>query len=96
MKNSRSLVLSVVTATAIAAIALPMYADSTGPRTEKWPGVDETVIGKFAEEAGATAREPFIEGDMLLFCFLIAGAVGGFVGGYCFRMLFKEGKPAPK
>jgi len=28
------------------------------------------------------------QGDLLLFLFLLAGAVGGFVMGYCFRGLF--------
>ena len=57
----------------------------------KWSGVDESVVEKFAKEAGRPAREPFIntdQGDLLLFVFLIAGASGGFVAGYCFRELF--------
>ncbi len=56
-----------------------------------WPGVDEAVVEKVAEEAGHPAREPYIntdKGDVLLFLFLVAGAVGGFVAGYCFRGLF--------
>lgn len=56
-----------------------------------WSGVDETVIEKFAEKAGRPAREPFIntdQGDLLLFVFLLAGAVGGFAAGYWFRVLF--------
>lgn len=60
----------------------------------KWAGVDETVVEKFAEAAGRPSRPPYInvgEGDMLLFCFLTAGTIGGFVAGYCFRMLFSEG-----
>lgn len=68
----------------------------TGPlcppgRTASWSGVDETVIEKFAEQAGRTAREPFIntdQGDLLLFVFLVAGIIGGFIGGYYFRALF--------
>lgn len=59
----------------------------------KWSGVDETVVEKFAEQAGRPARDPYInvgEGDMLLFCFLVAGAVGGFVLGYNYRRLFRE------
>ena len=54
-------------------------------RAASWSGVDETVIEKFAEKAGRTAREPFIntdQGDLLLFVFLLAGIVGGFIGGY--------------
>ena len=60
-------------------------------RAAPWSGVDETVIEKFAEKAGQTAREPFIntdQGDLLLFVFLVAGIVGGFIGGYNFRVLF--------
>ena len=57
----------------------------------KWTGVDESVVEKFAEAAGRPARKPYIntdQGDLLLFFFLIAGAAGGFVAGYCFRELF--------
>jgi hypothetical protein len=60
-------------------------------RAASWSGVDETVIEKFAEKAGRTAREPFIntdQGDLLLFVFLVAGIVGGFIGGYNLRVLF--------
>lgn len=56
-----------------------------------WKGVDETVVEKFAAEAGRPAHEPWIntdQGDLLLFLFLIAGAAGGFVAGYAFRGLF--------
>ncbi len=60
-------------------------------RAASWPGVDETVIEKFAEKAGRKAREPLInteQGDLLLFVFLVAGIVGGFIVGYNFRVLF--------
>jgi len=60
-------------------------------RAASWSGVDETVIEKFAEQAGRKAREPFInteQGDLHLFVFLLAGMVGGFIGGYNFRVLF--------
>jgi hypothetical protein len=56
-----------------------------------WEGVDKTVVEKFAQQAGHPAREPFINtdrGDLLLFLFLLAGAVGGFIAGYTFRGLF--------
>jgi len=56
-----------------------------------WAGVDETVVEKTAREAGRPPREPLINtdhGDLLLFCFLLAGAIGGFILGYCFRALF--------
>jgi len=57
----------------------------------EWEGVDEAVVKKFAEQAGRPPREPYINttrGDLLLFCFLLAGTVGGFAGGYYFRELF--------
>ena len=60
-----------------------------------WSGVDETVVEKYAEAAGRPARKPYIntdQGDLLLFCFVIAGAAGGFVSGYCFRELFPPKK----
>ncbi len=58
--------------------------------SEKWPGVDESVVEKFAKEHGREAREPLIntdQGDILLFVFLIAGAAGGFAAGYCWKTL---------
>jgi ABC-type cobalt transport system substrate-binding protein len=63
----------------------------TSGRAASWAGVDETVIEKFAEKAGRPAWKPFIntdQGDLLLFVFLLAGAVGGFAAGYWFRVLF--------
>ncbi len=70
-------------------------------QTASWSGVDETVIEKFAEKAGRTAREPFIntdQGDLLLFVFLVAGIIGGFIGGYSFRILFppRQGNESKK
>lgn len=60
---------------------------------EKWPGVDETVVEKVARERGREARTPLIntdQGDLLLFVFLVAGAIGGFAAGYWWRMLVTE------
>lgn len=60
-----------------------------------WVGVDEAVVEKIAREHGREARQPLIntdKGDLLLFVFLVAGAVGGFVGGYYWRALVKEKK----
>ncbi|MEK6777122.1 MAG: cobalt ABC transporter permease [bacterium] len=57
---------------------------------EKWPGVDESVVEKYAKEHGREAREPLIntdQGDLLLFVFLLAGTVGGFAAGYYWRVL---------
>ncbi len=58
---------------------------------ERWQGVDETVVGKVAREAGRPPRAPLLptdQGDLQLFAFLLAGALGGFVAGYTFRGLF--------
>jgi cobalt/nickel transport protein len=55
-----------------------------------WSGVDDSVVGKFAAAAGRHAHAPLLEGDLLLFAFLVAGIVGGFVLGYYFRTLFVE------
>lgn len=56
----------------------------------KWPGIDESVVEKVAREHGRPSREPLIntdQGDLLLFLFLLAGAVGGFCGGYYWRVV---------
>ncbi|MDH4027633.1 MAG: hypothetical protein OEU95_02220 [Nitrospirota bacterium] len=61
---------------------------------DNWAGVDESVVEKFAQEHGREAAEPLIntdQGDLLLFVFLLAGAVGGFAGGYYWRMLTEKG-----
>ena len=74
-------------------------AASSAPAEEKagkWPGVDESVVEKVAREQGREAREPIIntdQGDLLLFVFLLAGAVGGFAAGYYWRRLITEKTP---
>jgi ABC-type cobalt transport system substrate-binding protein len=62
----------------------------TAVSAAKWGGVDESVVEKYADEYGREAREPLINtdrGDLLLFVFLLAGAVGGFAAGYYWRQL---------
>jgi len=62
--------------------------------SDKWPGVDEAVVKKIAREHGREDRPsliPAAEGDLQLFLFLLAGAAGGFVAGYYWRVLL-EGK----
>lgn len=84
IKNYMSLIILAV------ALAFP-FLFSSAAHSAEWKGVDETVVEKFAEEAGRPSREPFIntdQGDILLFMFLLAGAVGGFAAGYFFRALF--------
>jgi len=85
-----------------AALALALLAGITFlivRVTPQWEGVDDTVVGKYAKEAGHPARKALIDtdrGDLLLFFFLIAGTAGGFVGGYYFRELFPPRQDAPK
>ncbi|MBE0446679.1 MAG: hypothetical protein IBX64_00950 [Actinobacteria bacterium] len=60
-----------------------------------WSGVDESVVEYYAEQAGRPAWTPLINtdrGDLLLFMFLLAGAIGGFVIGYYWRTLFNDTK----
>jgi hypothetical protein len=68
----------------------------------RWSGVDETVVERYAAEQGRTPVAPLIntdQGDLLLFAFLIAGALGGFVLGWYARVLFpptrtgRDGEP---
>lgn len=64
-----------------------------GPRP--YTGVDEAVVEKIAREHGREARRPLLdpgEGDLLLFAFLVAGAVGGFSAGYYWRTLTQQRK----
>lgn len=63
---------------------------------KEWLGIDETIVEKYAQEHGRGARTPLIntdQGDLLLFVFLLAGATGGFLAGYCWRKLVVE-KPS--
>jgi len=56
----------------------------------KWQGVDESVVEKVARDHGREAHTPLIntdQGDLLLFVFLLAGAVGGFAAGYYWKSL---------
>ena len=79
----------------LAACLLALAARLAPAADERWPGVDKTVVEKFAEQSGRRAREPYIntdQGDLLLFLFLTAGAVGGFIAGYTFRGLFPPRK----
>jgi len=81
-----ALLISLCIAGTVLSSAIP--ADAA-----KWSGVDEAVIGKVAREHGREAGEPLIDleqGDVGLFLFLIAGALGGFAAGYYWRSLLAE------
>ncbi len=60
----------------------------------EWGGVDESVVEHYATQAGRPPRDPYINtdrGDLLLLVFLLAGTAGGFVAGYSYRTLLREG-----
>ena len=79
-------------------ILYPICYAWAAEKSEKWPGIDESVVEKIAKDHGREAREPIIntdQGDLLLFVFLLAGAVGGFVAGYYWRKLISEKAPLP-
>ena len=43
-------------------------------KSEKWPGVDESVVEKYAKEHGREAREPFINTDQAT-CFSLSSCL---------------------
>lgn len=68
-------------------LGLPALAEEKA----KYSGVDETVVEQIAQEHGRSAWTPFIntdQGDVLLFVFLCAGAIGGFILGINYQKLF--------
>ncbi len=74
---------------------LIMWPASGLQAAEQWQGLDEAVVRKIAREHGRTAKKPLIdtgEGDLQLFAFLLAGVVGGFAAGYCWRSLLEGRK----
>lgn len=81
-------------ATSLALIIL-IFSCSISIAEDKWAGVDEAVVEKVAKEHGREAVTPLIntdQGDLLLFVFLTAGALGGFVSGYYWRVLLEKKK----
>jgi hypothetical protein len=72
-------------------LAAAAYFGLRNTSSSKWAGVDETVVERYARAAGRPPHRPLIDtdqGDLLLFVFLVAGVVGGFVAGYYFREIF--------
>lgn len=70
-----------------------------GEKAEKWEGVDKAVVEKIAKEQGRAASEPLInteQGDLMLFLFLTAGAIGGFIAGYSYRALTERKTVIPE
>ncbi|WP_438007689.1 hypothetical protein WME89_02500 [Sorangium sp. So ce321] len=80
--------------------ALPLAAALwlAGCGGASWDGVDEAVVRRVAEDAGRHDTGPLfagLEGDLLLFAFLWAGLLAGFVIGYYARVLFVERADQP-
>jgi cobalt/nickel transport protein len=93
-ERKRKLKILMLHVLLVTMLLFAFYFFTLGPRS--WPGVDEAVVEKIASEHGREAKRPLIdpgEGDILLFAFLAAGAVGGFTAGYYWRMLVAE-KPS--
>jgi hypothetical protein len=72
-------------------VLFAFYFFTLAPRP--YVGVDEAVVEKIAAEHGRAPRKPLVEGDLLLFLFLCAGAAGGFVAGYYWRKLGEHKHP---
>lgn len=80
---------------AVSLLLLVAVAFGASASAADYVGVDEAVVEKFAANAGRKPTPPLANvdnGDLGLFLFLTAGAIGGFVCGYCFRSLSPEGK----
>jgi hypothetical protein len=98
--NKKAAALSLGLLLPIIVAALCYWALSTGSRASSigeasWAGVDEVVVERYAAAAGREAQKPLINtdsGDLLLFVFTAAGIAGGFMAGYCWRMLTAEKK----
>ena len=90
MKSKLRLVLALMLL--LLNCSLPLVAAAG----EKWSGVDDTVVGKYAKEHGREKRASFIntdQGDLLLFVFLLAGVLGGFTAGYSWCLLVNKKNP---
>ena len=55
-----------------------------------WQAADDMVEQRFAAQGGRKPTEPAAEdrGELPGFFAMLAGAIGGFIAGYCFRALF--------
>ncbi len=100
LKTKKRLLSFLVFSLAFLAISLLPLAISPLPSVavaaEKWQGVDESVVEKYAKEQGREAKKPLIntdQGDLLLFVFLVAGTAAGFAAGYFWRILMVEKAP---
>jgi hypothetical protein len=97
MRTAGSRLTRVFVATALVAVfsAVLIHPFPCPGASEKWQGVDESVIEKHAREHGRESRGPLIntdQGDLLLVVFLLAGVLGGFAAGYYWRTLLDQRK----
>jgi cobalt/nickel transport system permease protein len=71
-------------------------ADQPKPALPAWQAADDMVEQRFAAKGGTKPTEPAAEdrGELPGFFAMLAGAIGGFIAGYCFRALFPP-RPAP-
>lgn len=70
-----------------------LFFFSLAPRSRT--SVNEAVVAPVAKEQGKGVLTSLVnsdKGDLLLGIFLLAGAIGGFAGGYYWRMLISEKK----
>jgi len=91
LKKSRKWRIVLLHIVMLPTLYFALYFFSLAPKS--WNGVDEAVVEKIAKEHGRQAVAPVIDpgsGDLLLFAFLVAGALGGFVAGYYWRDLVQK------
>jgi cobalt/nickel transport system permease protein len=69
---------------------LCLAEDQRKPAPRSWQAADDMVEQRFAAKDGTKPTEPADEsrGELPGFCAMLAGAIGGFIAGYCFRALF--------
>jgi cobalt/nickel transport system permease protein len=65
-------------------------AMTPGKALPTWQAADDMVEQRFAAKGGTKPTEPAAEnlGELPGFFAMLAGAIGGFIAGYCFRALF--------
>lgn len=87
----------VMTLTTLAVCAAWTFLVGGHASTGEWPGVDEAVIGRFVDESGSRSSPLFdwVRGDLLLFAFLMAGLLAGFVLGFFARSALGREQGAP-
>ena len=69
---------------------LCLAGDQPRPARPAWHAADDMVEEQFAAKSGTKPAEPVAEdrGELPGFFAMLAGAIGGFIAGYCFRALF--------